>query len=155
MRNGRNIQPCEDPLDYEERMLDGLRCAIFSNAEFIDYCWRYGDGEGAIVYYEMVRILRELGFCTPSKEYDRHHGIQDPSTKYKKKRIPGNIRTQVYERDMYRCKECGTHKALTVDHIYPESLGGESSLENLQTLCKSCNSRKGITVPNERSREGA
>jgi len=29
------------------------------------------------------------------------------------------------------------------DIMFPEALGGEATLENLQTLCKSCNSRKG------------
>lgn len=28
------------------------------------------------------------------------------------------------------------------DHIKPESWGGETSLDNLQTLCRSCNSKK-------------
>ena len=32
---------------------------------------------------------------------------------------------------------------LTLDHIIPESHGGHTTAENLQTLCRSCNSHKG------------
>ena len=33
-----------------------------------------------------------------------------------------------------------------VYHIIPWSLGGEDTMENLQTMCRSCNSRKGNRV---------
>lgn len=38
---------------------------------------------------------------------------------------------------------CGARKNLSVDHVHPESKGGKATLDNCQTLCKSCNSRKG------------
>lgn len=60
-----------------------------------------------------------------------------------KKVIKPGLRTQVFERDCYRCVHCGTHKDLTVDHIKPESRGGTLDLDNLQSLCRSCNSIKG------------
>ena len=62
---------------------------------------------------------------------------------YKKEKIPDDIRWAVWERDNYTCKHCGSRRNLTVDHIYPESKGGKLTMENTQTLCKSCNSRKG------------
>ncbi len=66
-----------------------------------------------------------------------------PEKSYQKARISMSIRKQVFERDAYRCKHCGTWKDLTVDHIIPESKGGALDLDNLQTLCRSCNSKKG------------
>jgi hypothetical protein len=47
------------------------------------------------------------------------------------------------ERDGEYCRHCGKTKNLTVDHILAIANGGGNELENLQLLCKSCNSRKG------------
>lgn len=60
--------------------------------------------------------------------------------------IPANLRQAVYGRDGHQCLHCGTRDDLTLDHIYPYSLGGEDTLDNLQTLCRPCNSRKGARV---------
>ena len=64
-----------------------------------------------------------------------------------KAKIGAALRTEVYERDAYRCVTCGTHRALSLDHIIPESKGGPSTAENLQTMCRPCNSRKGVSMP--------
>jgi len=61
----------------------------------------------------------------------------------KKRKIPRSLANQVFERDMYRCVTCGDWHDLAADHIIPESRGGPLTLDNLQTLCRSCNSRKG------------
>jgi 5-methylcytosine-specific restriction endonuclease McrA len=42
-----------------------------------------------------------------------------------------------------RCVCCGDKKPLTADHVVPLSRGGSSFIENIQPLCKSCNSSKG------------
>ncbi|ENX60706.1 hypothetical protein F885_01814 [Acinetobacter higginsii] len=63
--------------------------------------------------------------------------------KYIKKKIGMKLRLEVYERDGFKCVTCGVQKNLTLDHIKPEILGGASTIENLQTMCKSCNSSKG------------
>jgi hypothetical protein len=61
----------------------------------------------------------------------------------KKSPIPIRIRIAVWRRDGFSCRHCGSENNLTIDHIFPESKGGPAALDNLQTLCKSCNSRKG------------
>lgn len=63
-----------------------------------------------------------------------------------RRKIPDALRLAVYERDGFTCLHCGDVESLTLDHIYPYSRGGEDTLENLQTLCRPCNSRKGARV---------
>jgi len=67
----------------------------------------------------------------------------------KRKPIQPKIKLQVFKRDNYRCRSCGTSPAfnlevsLEVDHIQPFSKGGSNDISNLQTLCMKCNRGKG------------
>lgn len=54
-----------------------------------------------------------------------------------------HLRLKVFNRDKYRCVECGRSEDLTIDHVIPKSKGGTDELGNLQTMCKACNLRKG------------
>lgn len=55
------------------------------------------------------------------------------------------LRFRVLQRDGFRCVQCGRTPATTpgvvlhIDHIVAWSRGGATVLENLQTLCESCN----------------
>lgn len=55
------------------------------------------------------------------------------------------LRFKVMQRDNFTCKQCGASPAkdpcveLHVDHIIPWSKGGDTTFENLQTLCLQCN----------------
>lgn len=66
----------------------------------------------------------------------------------RRRALPPEIREKVFKRDKYTCKHCGTKnkKYLSVDHIHPYSKGGKDSLSNFQTLCRSCNSKKGAKL---------
>lgn len=67
------------------------------------------------------------------------------SVRVGRQHIPRKLRHQVFQRDGYRCRECGaTNKQtrLHVDHIKPVSKGGTNDLSNLQTLCEECNLAK-------------
>jgi hypothetical protein len=71
------------------------------------------------------------------------------SKENKIKRTPRSInlrlRFTVLKRDNFSCKKCGQAPAkdpnvvLHVDHIIPWSKGGETLIENLETLCDRCN----------------
>ena len=62
-----------------------------------------------------------------------------------KRDIPVSLRYQILKRDNFKCCMCGASPAtdstiiLHIDHIKPWSKGGETTLENLQTLCSKCN----------------
>jgi hypothetical protein len=55
------------------------------------------------------------------------------------------LRWHVLQRDRFTCCACGKSPAITpgvelhVDHVIPWSKGGRTVLENLQTLCSTCN----------------
>ena len=55
-------------------------------------------------------------------------------------------RSRIYKRDGNKCLLCGSEENLTLDHAVPKSLGGNSTDENLQTMCKPCNNTKGATT---------
>lgn len=66
--------------------------------------------------------------------------------KHKTQREPSkSLRYDVLTRDKYKCVVCGRSPStnpnieLHIDHIVPYSLGGETVIDNLQTLCSDCN----------------
>jgi len=93
----------------------------------------------------------------------------NPLTGYKKKTIPGWLKRKVNVRDNFTCQICGkvgkkdSVRGLAyeydgyidwdctmpkpvrfeIDHIKPEYLGGETTEENLQLVCRKCNRSKG------------
>lgn len=62
---------------------------------------------------------------------------------HRRRRIPNDVREQVLDRDGNHCIVCGSGENLTLDHIIPWSRNGPDTVENLQIMCQSCNSRKG------------
>ncbi len=76
-----------------------------------------------------------------------HHRQQGPGSESKRSRhIPANVKTAVWQRDGGKCVECGGQDCLEFDHIIPHSKGGANSVENVQLLCRRCNSRKGAAI---------
>ena len=62
-----------------------------------------------------------------------------------KRDIGLRLRFMVMKRDNFKCCMCGRSPATTpglelhIDHIIPWSKGGETTFDNLQTLCSDCN----------------
>jgi len=56
--------------------------------------------------------------------------------------IPEHVRSEVYARDLGQCVMCSSREYLEFDHIIPRSKGGASTVNNLQLLCRKCNSEK-------------
>jgi 5-methylcytosine-specific restriction endonuclease McrA len=100
------------------------------------------------------RVQQELGWI---QEYERKLGRDKKEIEVKKK-ISKRRRSQfqakrdrlmliLIERDGYLCAECGSQGDLAIDHIVPLSKGGSDEPDNLRILCRSCNSRKGDSLP--------
>lgn len=69
-----------------------------------------------------------------------------PKSSHKTSRdVNDRLRFKVMKRDNFKCCFCGRAPATTpglelhIDHIKPWSKGGETTLDNLQTLCSDCN----------------
>ncbi|MEQ9066526.1 MAG: HNH endonuclease signature motif containing protein [Gimesia chilikensis] len=60
--------------------------------------------------------------------------------------ISDEIRSEVWYRDGGRCVICNAGEYLEFDHIIPISKGGSSSADNLQILCRKCNSEKSDSI---------
>lgn len=69
-----------------------------------------------------------------------------------KERIPLNLRRRVIERDGLHCVYCDddlSNKEIHMDHVIPESQGGNTTYNNLQVTCRKCNLDKGILSEDE------
>lgn len=70
----------------------------------------------------------------------------------RRRRESGKQRFRIFVRDKFRCQYCAKKfgpQDLTLDHILPQSRGGQDEQENLATSCKPCNQRKGARSPDE------
>lgn len=113
------------------RRFGGWRGALeaFINYINIDYCNE-----------ELIEIDKETGQQTKT---DVNEG--DIIRHETKRDINLRLRFLVMKRDNFKCCICGASPAkdptveLHIDHIIPWAKGGETVMENLQTLCSKCN----------------
>ena len=84
--------------------------------------------------------LRKCPKCSPNKI-----SVDSKPLKATARKISDKLRYQVLKRDGFKCCACGASPAkdssveLHIDHIIPWSKGGETTIDNLQTLCSRCN----------------
>jgi len=69
---------------------------------------------------------------------NRPHPLDTPNSRTYK----GALRAYILHVNGKRCQWCGGKDQLEVDHIHPWRLGGKTTLNNAQVLCKSCNTGK-------------
>jgi 5-methylcytosine-specific restriction endonuclease McrA len=70
----------------------------------------------------------------------------------KKERIPLSLRRIVIARDGLYCVYCDddlSDAEIHMDHVIPESKGGQTSFDNLQVTCRKCNLAKGVLTETE------
>lgn len=101
---------------------------------------------------EAIRRLSAIGYHDDSQPILRLEGDHDFFIKAWRcscipvDRQPINPEHRELVLDAGICAHCGTSESLSVDHVIPISRGGTNDLENLQCLCRPCNSRKGARV---------
>jgi len=105
------------------------------------------DGSAVAVEHWAGEVISKFGGA--SSDEKRAQPSTAKGRAYKK--VTKALRYRILERDGFKCMVCGRRKVdgvtLEVDHIHPESLAGETTLENLQTLCRDCNRGKGTASP--------
>ncbi|MDV6374133.1 TerD family protein [Deinococcus arenicola] len=65
-----------------------------------------------------------------------------PQTERASRSIQQHVKIAVFDRDRGKCVQCGDNNYLEYDHVIPHSLGGASTENNLQLLCRRCNLQK-------------
>ena len=83
------------------------------------------------------KIFRSKGILSEERSYEKRRAKASAHTSNR------TIRKRIFTRDNHTCLVCGSKDDLTIDHIIPVVKCGSDRDENLQTLCLSCNSKKG------------
>jgi 5-methylcytosine-specific restriction endonuclease McrA len=66
--------------------------------------------------------------------------------------LTASLRYFILSRDGFKCRICGKSAAddngvrLEVDHILPVEKWGQTTEDNLWTLCQTCNKGKGVHI---------
>jgi 5-methylcytosine-specific restriction endonuclease McrA len=59
-------------------------------------------------------------------------------------------RKEIFRRDHYTCQYCRKQTSdLTIDHVIPRRLGGETRCDNVVSACPRCNHQKGGMTPEQ------
>ncbi len=100
----------------------------------------------ATKWCEQIVAEFAIDFVAPKLKAPSMHGS---SVMRERSKLTNDVRYRVLRRDEFHCMACGAtgkDDVLVVDHIHPVSKGGETTMDNLQTLCRTCNSGKGTKL---------
>ncbi len=97
----------------------------------------YGAPENFITY------LRTKYGCNLPLDHEKYRRLKEGENRSERRGPSAKIKLKVFRRDGFKCRECGSSEDITVDHIIPRRQGGPDDISNYQTLCRTCNSRKG------------
>lgn len=135
-------------IDPFKRRFGGWRKALEA---FVDYINATNDNQnnGNEDDENSNRVNETTNETGANEESFEEDGCVSTELIHSKHQTSRNINTRlrflVLKRDNFKCCACGASPAkdpavvLHVDHIIPWSKGGETTLDNLQTLCSKCN----------------
>lgn len=121
---------------------------------------KLGDDEVAHIHSKILSLLAEVAFLKNAGEVVHSH-TESLKAKFRERSLESyekrrreadaiisdpSLRKRIMERDGGRCVQCGRNDDLSIDHIIPVLMWGESEDHNLQTLCRPCNSAKGARL---------
>jgi 5-methylcytosine-specific restriction endonuclease McrA len=106
----------------------------------------YWEDEGLTAHDVMALVMERER--RRQRKLERAHAAlrQEADPAPRRELIPVEIRKAVFDRDGGRCRNCGSNFDIQYDHIIPFSMGGSSTLQNLQILCAPCNREKGASL---------
>lgn len=111
---------------------------------------KVSDIEQAQDFYSVERAINQRN-RTPGKCAGYYYiDTEKYKAKIKRKNYSDEERKIIYNKSGGRCELCGQRllfEEMTLDHIVPLSMGGEDSMENLQTACYACNQFKSNILP--------
>jgi hypothetical protein len=148
---------------FEEREkydLDGIarkrmRYDSLANDEFLQQDFVRAGNLWKIFYKSYERFATAFDGAMRRVLHEQRHGskvsVVPPSKPRRKRELSESEKSQVKRRDGHECLCCGAKGKgirLQMDHIIPYNLGGETSVENSQTLCSVCNRDKNLNELN-------
>ncbi len=146
----RVITPDDLLTELDEMYIVGVadsNCNIWNKHDYFFEEW----------YYEMMEIIASSQYSLDwqrsramkaLKNGDKLSSSALKSSLCRKRRLEfakkrDRLMLALIDRDGAECKKCNRTNDLGIDHIIPLSKGGGDELNNLQLLCRWCNSRKG------------
>jgi hypothetical protein len=115
-------------------------------------CLICGDGLSSECFYHEVgfcydcaKSVAALFFYQHSGEYGGLYPMPPRPQRIRRNKsgVSDSRRMRIYRRDNFTCQHCGSKEDISIDHILAVSNGGTHDDDNLQVLCRPCNSRKG------------
>lgn len=93
-------------------------------------------------YYHTVSQPLILGATLDALVRINKRLLMMPQTERASRKVPQKVKIEVWQRDQGQCVECTATEYLEFDHVIPHSLGGASTVGNIQLLCRRCNLQK-------------
>jgi len=158
----------EKPAQRNEDCLGIIR-RVIDKESYSEYTWAYEellniqskkDKETSALMRKIRKVQEEKSAAGIFLDKLVALSDKNPTLRYEFARKEANkliankqLRKMIFKRDGNCCKYCGSKENLSIDHIKPVLVGGSNDISNLQTLCKSCNSRKGATFSPQETNE--
>lgn len=115
---------------------DAVRNFARENKELLSFISSWGDGRCGHI---AELLCEELGIAP-----DNTTSATEECKSKSRPVVSKAKRNAVLDEFGNKCLCCGSYDDICIDHVVPLSLGGFNRVDNMQPLCRSCNSKKGV-----------